>query len=72
MGLEVAIAVGAVVLLVATFWILTRQPHPSDDMDVVAGRQGEGPVGEPYPPGSRPAGPGAESQDPDLDTPQQP
>lgn len=67
MGVEIAIAAGAVVLLVGVFWLLTRQPHPSDPMDSIAGEEGEGPTGEPYPPGSRPAGPGAESQEPEAD-----
>lgn len=62
MGIEIAIAVGAVLLLVATFWLLTRQPHPSEPMEAIGGEEDEGPTGEPYPPGSRPAGPGAESQ----------
>ncbi|HEX2153995.1 MAG TPA: hypothetical protein VHL52_08450 [Acidimicrobiia bacterium] len=66
--MEILIAVGAVVLLIAVFWVMARQPHPADDLeglDSVDGEEGEGPTGEAYPPGSRPAGPGAESQDPE-------
>lgn len=65
--MEIAIAIGAVVLLVAVFWVMTRQHHPSDPMDTIAGEDGEGPTGEAYPPGARPAGPGAESQRPEAD-----
>lgn len=69
MPMEIWIAAGAIVLLVAVFWVLARQPHPADDMeaiDAVDGEEGEGPTGEAYPPGAGPAGPGAESQDPDT------
>lgn len=73
--MEIVIAIGAVVLLGLTFWVLNRQPHPDDSLaevagEDVAGPEGAGPTGESYPPGSRPAGPGAESQDPE--TPSQP
>lgn len=68
--MEIVIAIGAVVLLGLTFWVLNRQPHPDDSLAEVAGPEGAGPTGESYPPGSRPAGPGAESQDPE--TPSQP
>lgn len=67
MGIEIAIAVGAVLLLIGVFWLLTRQPHPSDPMEAIAGEDDEGPTGEAYPSGSRPAGPGAESQEPETD-----
>lgn len=67
MGIEIAIAVGAVLLLIGIFWFLTRQPHPSDPMEAIGGEDDDGPTGDAYPPGSRPAGPGAESQEPETD-----
>jgi hypothetical protein len=48
--------------LIALFWVLVRQQHPADDMAHVAGPDDQGPTDDPYPPGSNPAGPGAEIQ----------
>ncbi|HEX6219671.1 MAG TPA: hypothetical protein VF115_01110 [Acidimicrobiia bacterium] len=48
---------------VAVLWIgvtLIRQGHPDDDVERDL-PESPGPTGEPYPTGSRPAGPGAES-----------
>lgn len=61
MGIEIAIALSALLLLIGTFWILVRQPHPDDATEEVSD-DGGGPTEEPYPPGSRPGGPGSESQ----------
>ncbi|MFO7292282.1 MAG: hypothetical protein FWJ92_03695 [Actinomycetes bacterium] len=48
--------------MIALFWVLVRQQHPADDMAHVAGPDDQGPTDDPYPPGSNPAGPGAEIQ----------
>ena len=47
---------------IAVVWIgitLIRQGHPEDDVERDL-PENPGPTGEPYPTGSRPAGPGAE------------
>ena len=54
------VVVGVGLGLVAMLWWLWSQPHPDDP------RQRElDPTDEGYPPGARPAGPGAETQRPD-------
>jgi len=49
-------------LLVALFWLLIRQQHPAGDISDLSGPDDQGPTGDPYPPGSGPAGPDAEMQ----------
>lgn len=58
----VALTVLAVVALAAS-WILGRHPEEASDHEFTE-PDGSGPTGTPYPPGSRPAGPGAEDMNP--------
>lgn len=60
--MEIVIAAVLVIVAVATFVVLARGPHPDDAEHSTP--DGSGPTGEHYPPGSRPAGPGAEAQNP--------
>lgn len=52
-----AVVAGIVVMVV----ILARRGHPETGASSEHASNGEGPTGEEYPPGSRPAGPGAEA-----------
>lgn len=57
LGIIILVAVG-----LGTVWAviaLARQGHPADDFERDL-PENPGPTGEKYPPGSRPAGPGAE------------
>lgn len=61
--MEVVIGVASLLVILAVVAVLWRQPHPGETDEPERAHQG--PTGEPYPSGSRPAGPGAESQRPD-------
>ena len=64
MAMEIVIAVVSLVLLVAVFTVLALQPHPEDKPKELQPVDAGGPTEAPYPPGSRPAGPGAENDNP--------
>lgn len=56
--MEIVIGILGIALVILTGWVLARQGHPEE-----ASRDEHGGGG--YPSGARPAGPGAESQDPE-------
>lgn len=54
------VVIGTLVLLAGTSLVFRRQGHPEDASEHAEPEPNPGPTGEPYPTGSRPAGPGAE------------
>lgn len=68
--MELTVAIISVVALIAATWALMHQGHPEDASDHEfhsdeASDDHEGPAEADYPTGARPAGPDAESQDPE-------
>ncbi len=61
-GVDLAVVVGGVVLAVAVLAVLLWQwfPRPMSTDPSPNDEPALGPTGEPYPPGERPGGPGAE------------
>lgn len=72
--MEIVLAALGVLAVVIVGVVMWKQPHPEDSAShqTPDERQAGGPTQEPYPSGSNPAGPGAESQDPDESSPQPP
>ena len=70
----IAVIVGTLVVVVVGAVILRRQGHPEETAthDTRDESAVEGPVDGDYPPGSRPAGPGAESMEPPASSPDEP
>ena len=61
-GVDLAVVVGGAVLTVAVLAVLLWQwfPRPMSTDPPPNNRPAKGPIDEPYPPGSRPGGPGSE------------
>lgn len=60
----ILVIIGTLVLIGVAGIVLWRQGHPEGESSFIDEDRHEGPTGTPYPPGSRPAGPGAEGMSP--------